>query len=219
DAFSLRFEDILLDFSKNRVTAETMTLLRNLATQANLAGWTAKMFAGEKINTTENRAVLHVALRNRSNRPILVDGKDVMPEVNAVLAHMKEFSDAIRSGDWKGYTGKAITDVVNIGIGGSDLGPVMATEALKPYGKPGLRVHFVSNVDGTHMVETLKKCSPETTVFIVASKTFTTQETLTNAHTAKDWFLKTAKDAGHVAKHFVALSTNEAEVTKFGIAK
>ena len=219
EKFSLRFEDILFDFSKNRITDKTLPLLYDLARQSDLKGWTEKMFTGQKINTTEDRAVLHVALRNRSNRPILVDGQDVMPEVNAVLAHMRQFSEAIRSGSWKGYTGKAITDVVNIGIGGSDLGPVMATEALKPYGKPGLHVHFVSNVDGTHIVETLKKCSPETTVFIVASKTFTTQETLTNAHSAKDWFLKTAKDEKHVAKHFVALSTNEAEVTKFGIDK
>jgi glucose-6-phosphate isomerase len=219
EKFSLRFEDILFDFSKNRITDKTLPLLYDLARQSDLKGWTEKMFTGQKINTTEDRAVLHVALRNRSNRPILVDGQDVMPEVNAVLAHMRQFSEAIRSGSWKGYTGKAITDVVNIGIGGSDLGPVMATEALKPYGKPGLHVHFVSNVDGTHIVETLKKCAPETTVFIVASKTFTTQETLTNAHSAKDWFLKSAKDEKHVAKHFVALSTNEAEVTKFGIDK
>jgi glucose-6-phosphate isomerase len=217
ERFSLRFEDILFDFSKNRITERTLTLLYDLARQSDLKGWTEKMFTGQKINTTEDRAVLHVALRNRSNRPILVDGKDVMPEVNAVLAHMRQFSDAIRSGSWKGYSGKAITDVVNIGIGGSDLGPVMATEALKPYSKPGLHVHFVSNVDGTHIAETLKKCSPESSVFIVASKTFTTQETLTNAHTAKDWFLKSAKEQKHVAKHFVALSTNEAEVTKFGI--
>jgi glucose-6-phosphate isomerase len=215
--FSLRFNDLLLDYSKNRVTDQTMTLLRQLAEQADLKGWTDKMFSGQKINITEDRAVLHIALRNRSNRPILVDGKDVMPEVNAVLAHMKEFSDAIRSGSWTGYTGKAITDVVNIGIGGSDLGPVMATEALKPYSKPGLNVHFVSNIDGTHVVETTKPLDPETTLFIVASKTFTTQETLTNAHTAKDWFLKAAKDQKHVAKHFVALSTNAEEVTKFGI--
>ena len=215
--FSLRFNDLLLDYSKNRVTDQTMTLLRQLAEQADLKGWTDKMFSGQKINITEDRAVLHIALRNRSNRPILVDGKDVMPEVNAVLAHMKEFSDAIRSGSWTGYTGKAITDVVNIGIGGSDLGPVMATEALEPYSKPGLNVHFVSNIDGTHVVETTKPLDPETTLFIVASKTFTTQETLTNAHTAKDWFLKAAKDQKHVAKHFVALSTNAEEVTKFGI--
>ena len=217
DKFSLRFSDILLDYSKNRVTDKTMTLLFDLARQSNVEAWRDKMFSGAKINTTEDRAVLHVALRNRSNTPIIVDGKDVMPEVNAVLKHMREFSDAIRSGSWKGYTGKAITDVVNIGIGGSDLGPVMATEALKPYGKPGLRVHFVSNVDGTHIAETCKKCNPETTLFIVASKTFTTQETITNATSARDWFLKTASDQKHVAKHFVALSTNAAEVKKFGI--
>jgi len=217
DKFSLRFEDILLDFSKNRITDETLQLLRALATQADLKGWTEKMFTGQKINTTEDRAVLHVALRNRSNTPILVDGKDVMPAVNAVLKHMREFSEAIRSGAWTGYSGKPITDVVNIGIGGSDLGPVMATEALKPYGKPGLNVHFVSNVDGTHIVETTKRLNPETTLFIVASKTFTTQETLTNATSAKEWFLKAAGDVKHVAKHFVALSTNEKEVSKFGI--
>ncbi len=217
EKFSLRFKDILLDFSKNRITEQTLVLLRRLAAAADLKGWTEKMFSGQKINVTEDRAVLHIALRNRSNRPILVDGKDVMPEVNAVLAHMKEFSEAIRSGSWTGYTGTAITDVVNIGIGGSDLGPVMATEALKPYAKPGLNVHFVSNIDGTHIVETLKPLKPESTVFIVASKTFTTQETLTNAHTAKDWFLKSAKDGTHVAKHFVALSTNADEVGKFGI--
>jgi glucose-6-phosphate isomerase len=175
------------------------------------------MFNGEKINITENRAVLHIALRNRSNRPIIVDGADVMPEVNAVLQHMKTFSDAIRSGQWTGYTGKRITDVVNIGIGGSDLGPVMVTEALKPYAQEGLNVHFVSNIDGTHMAETIKRLNPETTLFIVASKTFTTQETLTNAHTAKDWFLAQAKQEAHVAKHFVALSTNAKEVSNFGI--
>jgi glucose-6-phosphate isomerase len=217
ETFSLRFKDILMDFSKNRITAETMTLLRALATQADLKGWTEKMFTGEKINITEDRAVLHTALRNRSNRPIFVDGQDVMPEVNAVLAHMREFSERVRSGQWKGYTGKPITDIVNIGIGGSDLGPVMVTEALKFYGKPGLNVHFVSNVDGTHIAETLKVVSPETTLFLVASKTFTTQETLTNAHTAKDWLLKSARDETAVAKHFVALSTNAKEVAKFGI--
>ena len=217
--FHLTFNDILLDFSKNRITDETLGLLLKLAKEADVPGWAKKMFSGEKINITEDRAVLHIALRNRSNTPILVDGKDVMPEVNAVLAHMKEFSEAIRSGAWKGYTGKAITDVVNIGIGGSDLGPVMATEALRPYGKPGLRVHFVSNIDGTHIAEVLKQIQPETTVWIVASKTFTTQETITNATTAKEWFLKAAKDPAHVAKHFVALSTNEKEVTKFGIDK
>ena len=217
--FSLRFKDTLLDYSKNRITEETMKLLRDLARQADLAGWTEKMFSGGKINTTEDRAVLHTALRNRSNRPILVDGKDVMPDVNAVLKHMREWTEAIRSGAWRGYTGKVITDVVNIGIGGSDLGPVMATEALKPYSKRDLKVHFVSNVDGTHIAEITRQLNPETALFIVASKTFTTQETLTNAHSARNWFLKTAKDAAHVAKHFVALSTNEPEVSKFGIAK
>jgi glucose-6-phosphate isomerase len=217
--FSLRFGDILFDYSKNRITEKTMTLLRDLARQADLPGWTEKMFTGQKINTTEDRAVLHVALRNRSNRPILVDGTDVMPEVNAVLAHMRQFSEAIRSGSWRGYTGKPISDVVNIGIGGSDLGPVMATEALRPYSKRGLNVHFVSNVDGTHIAETVKNLDPETSLFIVASKTFTTQETITNAQSARAWFLAKAKDERHIAKHFVALSTNEAEVTKFGIDK
>ncbi len=215
--FSLEFERMLLDFSKNRITDETMALLRALAVERDVAGWTKKMFNGEKINITENRAVLHIALRNRSNRPILVDGKDVMPEVNAVLAHMKDCSDKVRSGEWKGYSGKSITDFVNIGIGGSDLGPVMVTEALKPYAQRNLQAHFVSNVDGTHLAETLKTLSPETTLFIVASKTFTTQETLTNAHSARDWLLAAAKDDSAVAKHFVALSTNEKEVTKFGI--
>jgi len=217
--FSLRFKDTLLDYSKNRITEETMKLLRDLARQADLAGWTEKMFSGARINTTEDRAVLHIALRNRSNRPILVDGKDVMPEVNAVLKHMREWTEAIRSGAWRGYTGKVITDVVNIGIGGSDLGPVMASEALKPYSKRDLKVHFVSNVDGTHIAEITRQLNPETALFIVASKTFTTQETLTNAHSARSWFLKTAGDVAHVAKHFVALSTNETEVSKFGIAK
>jgi glucose-6-phosphate isomerase len=217
DNFSLRFHDILFDFSKNRVTAETMRLLYDLARQSNLAAWTEKMFTGQKINTTEDRAVLHIALRNRSNRPIVVDGADVMPEVNGVLNHMRTFSTAVRSGQWRGYTGKPITDVVNIGIGGSDLGPVMATEALMPYGQPGLHVHFVSNIDGTHVAETIKKINPETTLWIVASKTFTTQETMTNAATARAWFLERAKDVAHVAKHFVALSTNASEVKKFGI--
>jgi glucose-6-phosphate isomerase len=215
--FSLRFGDMLLDFSKNRITDETMRLLLDLARNAKLEDWRDRMFRGDKINITEDRAVLHIALRNRSNRPILVDGQDVMPGVNAVLAHMREFSEAIRSGQWKGYTGQAITDVVNIGIGGSDLGPVMVTEALKHYSKPGLRAHFVSNVDGTDIAEKLKVLKPETSLFIIASKTFTTQETLTNAQTAKDWFLATAKNPAAVAKHFVALSTNEKEVTKFGI--
>jgi glucose-6-phosphate isomerase len=217
DSFSVTFEDILLDYSKNRITANTMTLLRQLATEVEVPAWTRKMFRGEKINMTEDRAVLHCALRNRSNKPILVDGKDVMPEVNAVLDHMKEFSEAIRSGSWKGYTGKKITDIVNIGIGGSDLGPVMVTEALKPYGHPDLKMHFVSNIDGTHIAETVKTLNAETCLFIIASKTFTTQETITNAQSAKDWFLQTAKDPATVAKHFVALSTNAKDVEKFGI--
>jgi glucose-6-phosphate isomerase len=215
--YTLEFEGLFFDFSKNRITDETLTLLRALAAERDVAGWARKMFSGEKINITENRAVLHIALRNRSNTPIMVDGKDVMPEVNAVLAHMKDCSDKVRSGEWKGYTGKSITDFVNIGIGGSDLGPVMVTEALKPYAQKGLNAHFVSNIDGTHMTETLKKLNPETTLFIVASKTFTTQETLTNAHSARNWLLATAKDEAAVAKHFVALSTNTQEVTKFGI--
>ena len=215
--FSLEFEGLFFDFSKNRITEETMGLLRALAVERDVAGWAKKMFTGEKINITEDRAVLHIALRNRSNEPIYVDGKDVMPEVNAVLAHMEQFTNAVRRGAWQGYTGKPITDFVNIGIGGSDLGPVMVTEALKPYSQKNLRAHFVSNVDGTQMAETLKTLSPETTLFIVASKTFTTQETLTNAHSARDWFLAAAKDEAAVAKHFVALSTNEKEVQKFGI--
>ena len=175
------------------------------------------MFTGQKINTTEDRAVLHVALRNRSNTPIYVDGQDVMPEVNRVLAKMRGFSEAVRSGEWKGYTGKAITDIVNIGIGGSDLGPKMVCEALKPYAQPGLRVHFVSNVDSTDLVETLKSVNPETDLFLVASKTFTTQETMTNAHSARQWFLAAAKDEAAIASHFAAMSTNTEAVSKFGI--
>ncbi|HEX4054461.1 MAG TPA: glucose-6-phosphate isomerase [Tepidisphaeraceae bacterium] len=219
EKFSLRFGDILLDFSKNRINDETVRLLLDLARYAKIEQWRDRMFRGDKINITEDRAVLHIALRNRSNRPILVDGADVMPGVNAVLKHMRQFSDAIRSGQWKGYTGQSITDVVNIGIGGSDLGPVMVTEALKPYSKPGLRAHFVSNVDGTDIAEKLKGLHPQTSLFIIASKTFTTQETLTNAQSAKDWFLASAKNPAAVAKHFVALSTNEKEVTQFGIDK
>ena len=217
DKFSLEACGIFLDYSKNRITEKTMRLLFDLARHAGVEEWRDKMFRGEKINVTENRAVLHVALRNRANTPILVEGKDVMPEVNAVLAHMREFSTAIRSGAWKGYTGKAITDVVNIGIGGSDLGPVMVTEALKPYAKRDLRVHCVSNVDGTHLAETLRLLNPETALFIIASKTFTTQETLTNAESARAWFLNAAHDPSAIAKHFVALSTNEREVARFGI--
>ncbi|MEF6471288.1 glucose-6-phosphate isomerase [Escherichia coli] len=215
--FSATFDDqMLVDYSKNRITEETLAKLQDLAKECDLAGAIKSMFSGEKINRTENRAVLHVALRNRSNTPILVDGKDVMPEVNAVLEKMKTFSEAIISGEWKGYTGKAITDVVNIGIGGSDLGPYMVIEALRPY-KNHLNMHFVSNVDGTHIAEVLKKVNPETTLFLVASKTFTTQETMTNAHSARDWFLKAAGDEKHVAKHFAALSTNAKAVGEFGI--
>lgn len=214
--FSLRLGEFLLDYSKNRITEETMRLLLDLARARDIEGWRARMFSGERINTTENRAVLHVALRNRANRPIIVDGKDVMPEVNRVLAQMRAFSEAVRSGSWRGHTGEAVTDVVNIGIGGSDLGPVMVCEALRPYQRAGLRVHFVSNVDGSHIAETLKWCRPETTLFIVASKTFTTQETLANARTARDW-LTGALGEEAVAKHFVALSTNAEGVAAFGI--
>jgi glucose-6-phosphate isomerase len=214
--YSLKFNDILVDYSKNNINGRTMAYLIELAQECNLSDAIEQMYTGAKINQTENRAVLHVALRNRSNNPILVDGNDVMPEVNEVLAKMKDFSGRVNSGSWKGYTNKSITDIVNIGIGGSDLGPVMATEALKPYAKK-LKVHFVSNVDGTHIAETLKKISPETTLFMIASKTFTTQETMANAHSARDWFLKTAIDEEFVKKHFIAISTNQNEVEKFGI--
>jgi glucose-6-phosphate isomerase len=205
--FSVAFGDVLLDYSKNRITDRTLGLLLDLAREAKVEQWRERMFSGERINVTEDRAVLHVALRNRSNTPILVDGRDVMPDVNEVLGRMKKFVESVRSGQWRGYTGKAITDVVNIGIGGSDLGPVMVTEALKPYADDAkLRVHFVSNVDGTHVAETLKTLDPAQTLFIIASKTFTTQETMTNAATARAWLLKKAKDESAVAKHFVALS-------------
>ncbi|MBC8155294.1 MAG: glucose-6-phosphate isomerase [Bacteroidetes bacterium] len=215
--FSRQFEDTLLDFSKNRITPETFTLLLELAREANLPDAIEKMFTGDAINATEGRAVLHTALRNRSNTPVLVDGADVMPDINDVLTHMKSFADRIGSGAWKGYTGKAITDIVNIGIGGSDLGPVMVTEALKPYALPHLRVHYVSNVDGAHIYEALQAVDPETTLFMIASKTFTTQETMTNAHSARDWFLEHGGNDGDVARHFVALSTNRDAVTTFGI--
>ena len=217
ERFSIRFNDILVDFSKNRVTAETLGLLIELARECGLPEAIVQMFAGGRINETENRAVLHVALRNRANTPIHADGVDVMPEVNAVLSRMRDFSRRVNSGKWKGFTGKRITDIVNIGIGGSDLGPVMATECLRPYANPKLRVHFVSNVDGTHIAETLKGLSPEKTLFMIASKTFTTQETMTNAFSARDWFLTQVQDAAHVAKHFVAISTNRAQVEAFGI--
>ncbi|KAJ0001992.1 hypothetical protein NQD34_001788 [Periophthalmus magnuspinnatus] len=209
--------DILLDYSKNLITDEVMKMLIDLGQSRGIEAAREKMFTGERINFTEDRAVLHVALRNRSNKPIMVDGKDVMPEVNKVLEKMKGFCHRVRSGQWKGYTGKTITDVVNIGIGGSDLGPLMVTEALKPYAKDGPRVWFVSNIDGTHIAKTLAQLNPETTLFIIASKTFTTQETITNAESAKAWFLEHAKDKAAVAKHFVALSTNAPKVKDFGI--
>jgi len=215
--YSLKFEDILVDFSKNLVDDEVRDALIELASECGLQSAIESMFTGQKINVTENRSVLHVALRNRSNTPIIVDGEDVMPEVNAVLGQMKDFSEKVISGDWKGYSGKVITDIVNIGIGGSDLGPLMVTEALKPYKKENINLHFVSNVDGTHIAETLKRVNPETTLFIVASKTFTTQETMTNANSARDWFLKTAIDEAFIKYHFVAVSTNAKAVSAFGI--
>jgi glucose-6-phosphate isomerase len=216
--FSASFEEVLLDYSKNILTHETLELLQSLAEQTHLTEAVKAMFEGQSINETEGRAVLHVALRNRSNTPVLVDGKDVMPEVNDVLRRVEAFSNQVISGDWTGFTGKSITDIVNIGIGGSDLGPVMVTEALKPYWKPNIQTHFVSNVDGTHIAETLKGLNPETTLFMIASKTFTTQETMANAHSARKWFLEKAKDEKAVAKHFVAISTNAKSVSAFGIA-
>ena len=215
--FSVQFNDILLDYSKNRLDKDTMKLLIDLAKECGVKDGIKAMFNGDVINNTEKRPVLHVALRNRSIKPVLVDGVDVMPGINKVLDKMKSFTNKVRSGEWKGYSGKTITDIVNIGIGGSDLGPYMVTEALKPYAKSGIAVHFVSNIDGTHISETLKKVNPETTLFIVASKTFTTIETLTNANSAKSWFLKSAVNSHYVAKHFVALSTNSKLVTEFGI--
>jgi glucose-6-phosphate isomerase len=219
--FSLQFNDILLDYSKNWVTKDTMKLLSGLLDAAKVGEWSKRMFNGEAINSTENRAVLHVALRNRSNTPILVDGKDVMPEVNQTLARMREFTDSVRNEKWTGYTGKPIRAVVNIGIGGSDLGPVMVCHALRPYGSEKIVPHFVSNIDGAHLDAVLAQVDPETTLFIVASKTFTTQETLTNAESAKRWLHSKIPDAsqhaGAVAKQFVALSTNAEAVSKFGI--
>ena len=216
ERFSLQLDDLLLDYSKNLIRPQTMKLLLKLAREAGVESLRDAMFAGEKINLTEGRAVLHTALRNRSDRPVLVDGEDVMPEVRAVLARMGGFADRVRTGKWKGYTGKPVTDVVNIGIGGSDLGPAMACLALKPYGG-NIRAHFVSNVDPSHLVDTLEDLDPATTLFIVASKTFTTQETLLNAEAARDWLLAAAKDAAAVARHFVAVSTNEQAVQAFGI--
>lgn len=218
-AFSTCIEDIVIDYSKNIITKETVSLLLELAREAGVPDAIKAMFQGEKINQTENRAVWHVALRNCFDHPMLLDGKDVMPDVARVLTQMKDTCTQIHNGSWKGYTGKKITQIVNIGIGGSDLGPVMVTEALKPYWVDGMEVFFVSNVDGTHIAETLKKVRPDEALFLIASKTFTTQETMTNAHTARNWFLQHAKDENHIARHFVALSTNEKEVVKFGIDK
>jgi len=215
--FTTFFEDIMVDYSKNRITGKTLELLVQWANEARLTDAIEKMFHGHKINVTENRPVLHIALRNRGNRPIMVDGEDVMPEVNTALEKIKIFSDKVNSGSWKGYTGKSISVIVNIGIGGSDLGPLMVTEALKPYAVGTIKAHFVSNVDGTHIAETLRDLSPETTLFLIASKTFTTQETMTNAESAKDWFLKIAGHRKHIASHFVAISTNTEAVEAFGI--
>jgi glucose-6-phosphate isomerase len=216
---AVQYGDILFDYAKNIITDKTLQLLQQLAAECRLPEAISAMYNGEKINETEKRSVLHIALRNLSGTPILSDGKDVMPDVLKVLAQMKSFCSGIHSGDWKGYTGKPIRYIVNIGIGGSDLGPVMVTEALKPYWKQNIQPYFVSNVDATHIAETLKKVNPEETLFLIASKTFTTQETMTNANTARDWFLKAARDEAHIAKHFAALSTNEKDVVKFGIDK
>ncbi len=214
--FSLKFEDILLDYSKNILTKETMDILVELARECKLDTAIEAMYSGERINVTENRSVLHTALRDKSDRSIIVDGKDIKPEIDAVLHKMKSFTEMVVSGEWKGYTGQSITDIVNIGIGGSDLGPVMVTEALKPY-KTHLNVHFISNVDATHIAEATKNLDLSTTLFLVASKTFTTQETMSNAYTARQMFLDVAGDEQHIKKHFIALSTNKTAVEKFGI--
>ncbi len=216
--FSLEVGDLFLDYSKNRINAETINLLLELAKVRGLREKIDGMFKGERINQSENRPVLHIALRNRSNTPILVDGKDIMPEINRVLDKMRDFSNKVRSGEWTGYSGKKIKNIINLGIGGSDLGPVMAYEALKHYSDRNLTVRFISNIDGTHFYENTRDLKPEETLFIIASKTFTTQETMTNAQTARDWVLAALKDEAAVAKHFVALSTNAEGVEKFGIA-
>ena len=217
ETLSLRWNDFLVDYSKNRITSDTLALLRRLAQEAGVEELRDRMFRGDRINFTENRSVLHIALRRPANQPLRIDGQDVMPEVEKVRQQMKAFSEKVRSGEWRGYTGQPVSHIVNIGIGGSDLGPVMVTEALKPYARRDLKLHFVSNIDSTHLAEALRTCQPATTLFLVASKTFTTQETLTNAHSARKWFLEEARDQKHIAKHFVALSTNETEVKKFGI--
>lgn len=216
DTYNVKLDGMVFDYSKNRLTAQTLTLLMDLAQACDVAGARDRMFAGEPINNTEGRAVLHTALRRPVTDTVMVDGQNVMPYVQTCLTQMKLFSDRVRSGDWRGHTGAAITDVVNIGIGGSDLGPVMVCEALRPY-MNGPRVHFVSNVDGQHLHQTLRDLNPATTLFLIASKTFTTQETMANAGAAKEWVLAAMPDAGAIAKHFVALSTNEAAVTAFGI--
>ncbi|MGD8309780.1 MAG: glucose-6-phosphate isomerase, partial [Chromatiales bacterium] len=217
DTFSLEACGILLDYSKNRITHGTMALLTELAEAADVQGWIRRMFSGDRINSTEHRAVLHVALRNRSHPSVWLDGEDVMPAVREVLERMEAFSERVRSGQWRGFTGRRISDVVNIGIGGSNLGPLMVCEALRPFQSPDLRVHFVSNVDPTHLVETLRPLDPETTLFIVASKTFTTLETLTNARAARRWLVEALGEEGAVASHFVAVSTNAEAVREFGI--
>jgi glucose-6-phosphate isomerase len=217
EKMSLKAADIFVDYSKNLITADTLTLLRDLAVAVDLPGWIQRMFAGEPINNTEKRAVLHIALRNRSNRPIYVDGEDVMPGVNEVLQRLDSFVATVRGGDWKGFTGERITDVVNIGIGGSNLGPLMVCEALRPYQSANLRVHFVSNVDGTHLADTVRNLDAATTLFVVASKTFTTMETMTNASSARAWLVEALDDEAAVANHFVAVSTNESKVVEFGI--
>ena len=215
--FHIQFNDLLLDYSKHRISRETISLLVKLAKEADVEGWRNRMFEGEKINSTEHRAVLHTALRNQNISPIISDGEDVIPKVKNVLKKMRRFSEEVRSGQWKGFTGKTITSVINIGIGGSDLGPAMVCQALKAYGSKTITPYFVSNVDGADLSQALEKCNPETTLFIIASKTFTTQETMTNAFSARDWFLKAAKDNQHIKKHFVALSTNQHTVSQFGI--
>jgi len=215
--FSIFYKDILVDFSKNRITEASLDILVDLAEEMGVKDAIGKMFSGAHINETENRPVLHVALRNRDNRPILVNGRDVMPDVNRVLDQVRCFSEKINTGQWEGFDGRVITDLVNIGIGGSDLGPAMVCECLKPYAKNGLKIHFVSNIDGTHLLETLKPLTPQTTLFMIASKTFTTQETMTNAHTARKWFLESSGSEKEIARHFVAISTNTRAVKAFGI--
>ena len=215
--FHIQLNDLLLDYSKHRISEETMNLLMKLAREADIEGWRDRMFSGEKINSTEHRAVLHTALRYQGQKAIISEGEDVMPRVRHVLKKMATFTEAIRSGQWKGFSGKAITSIINIGIGGSDLGPAMVCQALKPYGSKTITPYFVSNVDGADLAQALEKCDPETTLFIVASKTFTTQETMTNAFSAREWFLNKASDSTHIKKHFVALSTNKHAVTSFGI--